>query len=448
MKKIKLIYILGLLLFTIAADAQVPQAFYFQAFAAGEMGQPLANQAIGVQLKIIQNGPTGDIVYIETHAVSTNPVGAIDLMVGLGTTTDNFEAIDWAEGPYFMEISMDKTGGSNYELMGISQFLSVPYALVALNLQGAQGAQGAWGPAGPAGVTGAPGPDGDPGPDGPNSCCPCGGTSVFEGAQGPQGPAGANGLPGIDTDGISCWDLNGNNQGDTNEDTNNDGLFSVADCNLPGLPGPTGSTGNTGPTGEQGPMGSQGPQGPAGFWGAAAAQGEPGDPVFAKWEVESSQIYKTDGFVGIGNTNPSCKLDVSGNVCANGVVLTSDKRFKKNIQTLEPVAPQLSSIRGVSYDFKQNEFPQKEFSNESQIGLIAQEVEVVYPELVKTDKEGYKSVNYDQLMPILVQALQELVIERESMNERRVEHIQNLNAKVELLSSLLTKQAAITAEEE
>lgn len=439
--KFKLIAILSLLLFTIMSNAQVPQAFYLQAFASDEVGQPLANQEIGVQLKIIQDSLSGPIVYIETHDTYTNPVGAIDLMVGLGTIiSGEFEEIDWATGTYFMEISMDQTGGTNYELMGVSQFLSVPYALQALNLVGAPGPQGPTGPQGAAGATGATGAMGA-------ACWGCGG-SGNQGDTGPTGPTGQDGLPGLDTDGINCWDLNGNHEGEADEDTNNDGIFSVADCNLPGLPGLQGQVGNSGPKGANGPEGPAGEDGLQGSQGDSGPEGPQGDPTFAKWETSGNMVYKLNSSIGIGTTTPNCKLDVSGDICANGVVLTSDKRFKKNIQPLEPTINQLSAIRGVSYDFKQNEFPQKDFSNENQIGLIAQEVEAVYPELVKTDGEGYKSVNYDQLIPVLVQALQELVIEKESMNERRANHLQSLNAKVELLYSLLAEKPQVVAEEE
>ena len=76
-------------------------------------------------------------------------------------------------------------------------------------------------------------------------------------------------------------------------------------------------------------------------------------------------IVKTNGNVGIGTITPSYKLDVqggdinaSGSVRAAGVALTSDIRFKKDIQTLDFSLEKLLSLRGVSYHWKQNEFPE------------------------------------------------------------------------------------------
>ncbi|NTW33368.1 MAG: tail fiber domain-containing protein, partial [Bacteroidetes bacterium] len=64
-------------------------------------------------------------------------------------------------------------------------------------------------------------------------------------------------------------------------------------------------------------------------------------------------------------------------------------------------------LQGVTYYWKAKDFPDKNFTDDKQIGLIAQELEKVYPELVVTDKEGYKSVDYSKLTPILVEAIKE-----------------------------------------
>ena len=68
----------------------------------------------------------------------------------------------------------------------------------------------------------------------------------------------------------------------------------------------------------------------------------------------------------------------------------------------------LEQINGVYYNWKVNEFPENKFSEERQIGVIAQELEAVYPELVITDANSFKTVDYPKLTAILVQANKEL----------------------------------------
>ena len=81
------------------------------------------------------------------------------------------------------------------------------------------------------------------------------------GAAGPQGPVGAAGPQGLaGTNGINCWDLNGNGTNDPTEDVNGDGLFNSTDCSV-GIVGPQGPVGAIGP---QGPIGLTGPAGPSG----------------------------------------------------------------------------------------------------------------------------------------------------------------------------------------
>jgi hypothetical protein len=64
-------------------------------------------------------------------------------------------------------------------------------------------------------------------------------------------------------------------------------------------------------------------------------------------------------------------------------------------------------LRGVTYYWKQAEFPEKQFNARRQLGFIAQEIEPYYPEMVTTDADGYKSVDYSRLTPVLVEAMKE-----------------------------------------
>lgn len=111
------------------------------------------------------------------------------------------------------------------------------------------------------------------------------------------------------------------------------------------------------------------------------------------------------GNVGIGIITPAHKLDVAGNVASNGVVLSSDINYKKNITDISNPLEIVGKLHGASYEFKTNEFPEKGFSEGKQLGVIAQEIEKVLPELVTAGGDGYKFVNYDGIIPVLIEGM-------------------------------------------
>lgn len=114
------------------------------------------------------------------------------------------------------------------------------------------------------------------------------------------------------------------------------------------------------------------------------------------------------GNVGIGTTIPSYKLHVYGRIKTSGITESSDERLKKDIKSLEAALAKVMQLRAVSYKWKENQIHNN--SDKTQIGFIAQEVEKIVPELVDTDDEGYKSIQYSHLVPLLVGSIQELVI--------------------------------------
>lgn len=108
-----------------------------------------------------------------------------------------------------------------------------------------------------------------------------------------------------------------------------------------------------------------------------------------------------------GQGLPNGQVRISGGLFVNGTQITSDRRFKKNIQPIKKALETLHKLKGVAYNFKNKEFKNRFFSNGRHLGLIAQDVEKVFPELVKTGKDGYKSINYDGLIPVLIEATKE-----------------------------------------
>jgi len=122
------------LLLTLSSFAQVPQKFNYQAVVRNNTGVIVTNQNIAVKAEIIDSNST-TILYSETHTVTTNAQGLFALQVGGGSAKSGvFANIDWSAGNRYIRTSVDLTGGTNFQLIGTSQLLSVPYALQAKNI--------------------------------------------------------------------------------------------------------------------------------------------------------------------------------------------------------------------------------------------------------------------------------------------------------------------------
>ncbi len=240
MKKITT-FITFCLALSFAMKAQAPQGFNYQAVARTSAGVAIISQPIGLEISIRQGSSGGAIVYTETHVATSNNIGLLNLVVGNGTAIfGTFNSINWANGPYFIEVSMDITGGTAYVVMGTQQLMSVPYALFAQNSPA--GAIGATGATGTNGINGTPGATGATGTNGLN------GNNGVAGATGATGNNGTNGTPGA------------------TGATGNNGTNGVAGTT--GATGPTGIIGLTGVTGATGTNGVAGATGPTGSSGA------------------------------------------------------------------------------------------------------------------------------------------------------------------------------------
>jgi hypothetical protein len=127
MKKTILISIV--FLFALSIFAQSPHMFNYQAVVRSPTGDILDNQNVSFEIVILQTSSTGTPVYTETHNATTNEYGLVTLKIGDGVTSDNLSSIDWGADDYFMKVSMDEEGGTDYQEMGTTQLLSVPYSL-------------------------------------------------------------------------------------------------------------------------------------------------------------------------------------------------------------------------------------------------------------------------------------------------------------------------------
>ena len=169
-----------------------------------------------------------------------------------------------------------------------------------------------------------------------------------------------------------------------------------------------GTPGNTGPAGMTGPPGDTGADGAIGDTGPIGMPGFTGNTGPSVWEESGPDIFYDGGRVGIGTNDPQDDFHVEGDICYTGSIgACSDSRYKTNITEVSNALEALMQLRGVTYDWKIEEFPNRNFTEEQQLGVIAQEVEQFFPQIVMTNDEGYKSVDYGKLSAVLIQAVRE-----------------------------------------
>jgi hypothetical protein len=170
-----------------------------------------------------------------------------------------------------------------------------------------------------------------------------------------------------------------------------------------------------------------------------------GSTVKAFWsEGSGSDIYFDSGNVGIGNTNPSYVLDVTGQARLTGGYTTSDQRWKKDIKAYTNGLKAVISLRPVTYEWRADEFPDMHFPEGSDLGLIAQEVRKVLPELVSEDKDGYLSIEYGKLAAVVIEAVKELKSEKDEQLRRGDQIISGQETEIqELLKRVESLEARI-----
>ena len=146
------------------------------------------------------------------------------------------------------------------------------------------------------------------------------------------------------------------------------------------------------------------------------AEGPTGQTGPSQWMTTGTSIYYNTGNVGIGSATPTRTLDVVGNIYATGTITQlSDARYKADIEPLTNCLEKLQGIQPVRYQMialpsHPSRRPRRE------IGLLAQEVETVFPELVETDPSGRKALNYPQMVAVLLESIKEL--------QERVQHLE------------------------
>ena len=222
------------------------------------------------------------------------------------------------------------------------------YTSWTVNLDGAVGVQGATGPSGATGIQGASGSTG------------------LTGATGPSGASGATGSAGIN-----------------------------------------GSSGATGPSGSNGTNGASGATGSAGTNGASGATGPSGSGLSVTNDIVTNASYYP-AMYSVSTGIPAAVYTSSTQLYFNPSTGTlnstiynslSDKKKKKNIKKIKNAVDTVNQLNGVEFQWKE--------SGAKSYGVIAQELEEVIPDLVSTDNNGNKSVNYNGLFGFLINAIKE-----------------------------------------
>jgi trimeric autotransporter adhesin len=393
--------------------SQAPQFIKYQAIARNSVGQIIQNQVVSLKINIYQGSLNGSLVYSETQIDTVKLFGLITISIGAGNPLAGmFSAIDWASGPYFLETAMDPSGGTNYTVVGKSQLLSVPYALFAGKSAGAD--------------------------------------SKFE--------VQAHNQISSDSALFVVRDRNGNP------------VFSVYENGVEvaydeSVKGAKGGFVVGGRSAAKGPLQNiltvsadsvriyidtaqmKGAKGGFVVGGRTSAKGEDIEyfkitgNITTDTSLTNTFTILKNGNVGINNTNPSEALDIGigwATVAPGyGWLTPSDARYKKNIISISNTLAKVMQLRPVRYDLITGEPASDDFPHH--IGFIAQELEQLFPELVVTNDKGYKSITYDQLTPILVEATKEqqseieaLKIENEMLRSR-LDSLSTMDARLKLL---------------
>jgi len=122
-----------LILMSVILLAQTPGGINYQAVARDGAGILIKNKAISVKAVILSGSSGSNVEYTETHTVSTNDYGLFTVIIGEGSTSDNFGAIAWGTKKHHLKIELDN--GAGFVNMGTMPFQSVPYALSAKNVE-------------------------------------------------------------------------------------------------------------------------------------------------------------------------------------------------------------------------------------------------------------------------------------------------------------------------
>ena len=129
----KNIIFISTILISLGLQAQSPQSFKYQAVVRDANFQAIPNTAVSIMINIFSDSCSGNSVFRETFAVTTNDYGLVNLNIGEGVqiSSSSFSSINWSTGSYFIESALDLAGTGNHTFMTCNKLRSVPYAMFA-----------------------------------------------------------------------------------------------------------------------------------------------------------------------------------------------------------------------------------------------------------------------------------------------------------------------------
>lgn len=480
-----------LLLQSQSSKAQAPQQFSFQGVARDADGKAVSNTTISVRIKIHKDGPNGEVVFSETQIVETNSVGVFTLIIGglIGGLDD----INWGSDNCFIQTEIDLAGGTNFTNLGSTQLKSVPYALASRkwidNVPIVQTGTIGSGPSLPTPAVGGNliwypkkaafrvgsitnSPFWEDVNIGLNSFG-AGNSTVAKGensvAIGHLSNASELGSIALGTAAYATekyafaagrqTSALGESSVALGASTYAKSLGSVAlgmfnnNSDPEGAPLPTDrifQLGNGSSDANKSNAITVLRNGNVGIGGSVLAPDyllDIAGRIRIRNNGQTAGIHfnnsanNADGFVGMKTddeigfyVNNGWRFWVNGsNAYVNGnVVSLSDGRLKKMKIRLRSSLPLLTSLNGYNYYWTD---PNQ--STALQTGLIAQEVEEKFPELVVTDKDGFKAVNYTGFIPHLIEAVKELDKKTEEIAalKKELASVQEMNKKLSALEA-------------
>lgn len=184
-----------------------------------------------------------------------------------------------------------------------------------------------------------------------------------------------------------------------------------------------------------------------GIQGSSFVISQTSGPEKTNNDVERFTITNT-GNVGIGTTSPSRTLYVNGTSGGtNAWENLSDKRLKRNIASVDNALERLLQIDGVEYYWNERAHTQFKVSDRKELGVIAQDVEKQFPEVVKTDEKGIKSVAYTMLISPMIEAIKSLYYDHIEVlwknvneHERKIASLKNENHQIKKDLDLVKKE--------
>jgi hypothetical protein len=133
--KLRAFFVSVIICTALFTSAQVPQKFNYQAVVRNSQHEILSTQLVGFKMSVLKGSTIGEVVYSESHDITTNTIGMAELLIGDGEViSGSFSDINWGDDLYFLKMEADPAGGTSYEHLGTSQLISVPYALYSANV--------------------------------------------------------------------------------------------------------------------------------------------------------------------------------------------------------------------------------------------------------------------------------------------------------------------------